>query len=107
MKYEPMGLCLRVRSNSFAFVSRGRGLLLGAEPATNDEMMNIESNRLWNAVWRTVVSKGFFGQKLAGRATLKLGDFIDMLNIVFRFEFRTFDLSDESARNADPAGKHA
>lgn len=57
-------------------------------------------------MWRTVVSKGFFGQKLAGRATQKLGDFVEVLNIVFRFEFRTFDLSDESARDADPVGQH-
>lgn len=50
--------------------------------------------------------KGSSGRNLRGEQAQKLCDFVEVLNIVFRFEFRTFDLSDESARDADPVGQH-
>lgn len=48
----------------------------------------------------------FFGQKLARRTTQKFGDLVDVDYVVFCVILRTFDLTDKTARNADPKGQH-
>ena len=51
-------------------------------------------------------SDRFFGQKLARRTTQKFGDLVDVDYVVFCVILRTFDLTDKTARNADPKGQH-
>ena len=50
--------------------------------------------------------KGFFGEEIAGRAAEELGDFVDMVRIVFDVVFGAFDLPDETFRYTDSIRQH-